>query len=291
MRRLAAAIGLLVCLASPVAASATDKPYSVLQRVPTAHGCMFASFTGTLHYNAVSDVVRGPRGSRRYRGLRVLDPTIAVWLMSSCRLTSAVYVRENAGLSVATAYHATSCMRMSLSEQLFLRARPGPRLQGEGRSHPRRVDDHTRLRHRLLAGGQPRVRQSHRRIGVLPHARRICIRDGHDDRSGEPGGRDGELRASGLHRMTIETTGPAALARAPGSTWSPMRDGVRLATDVYLPRRRARCRRCSCACPTTRAGATAGCRSSRRTSSPAATPSRRRTCAASSARRASRWPS
>jgi hypothetical protein len=118
LRSVIAAVSLLVCLASPVTASATDQPYSVLQRAPTAHGCMFASFTGTLHYNAVSDVVRGPRGSRRYQGLRVLDPTIAVWLMSSCRLTSAVYVREGAGASVTTAYHATSCSGMSLSDSL-----------------------------------------------------------------------------------------------------------------------------------------------------------------------------
>ena len=72
----------------------------------------------------------------------------------------------------------------------------------------------------------------------------------------------------------------------------PMRDGVQ-PRDRRLSARRPRARspRCSCGCRTTRTAATAGCRSSPRTSSRAATRSCRRTCAASSAPRASRWPS
>jgi hypothetical protein len=53
MRRCRAVIsllGLLALLALPGAASATDKPYSVLERIPTAHGCLFASFTAADVY-------------------------------------------------------------------------------------------------------------------------------------------------------------------------------------------------------------------------------------------------
>ena len=91
--------------------------------------------------------------------------------------------------------------------------------------------------------------------------------------------------------VEVETIGPAPLDPRAQQHMVPMRDGVHLATDVYLPDGPGRSRRCSCACPTTRTAATAGCRSSPRTSSPAATRSCPRTCAASSGRRASRSPS
>jgi hypothetical protein len=103
-------LGLLVLLALPGAASATDKPYSVLERIPTAHGCLFASFTGTLHYNTVTPWLRG---ARKYQGLTLLNPGFTTWSMSNCLLSSGLSQPESPGSSFKTSFHASSCNRIA----------------------------------------------------------------------------------------------------------------------------------------------------------------------------------